>query len=390
MLAMLPVLALGAIAFAIRPDLGLSTAEIGAIFSVFFLCSAVFAGAGGMLAARYPTSLVARVGVLSTSGAFVVLALAPGKPLFIGGCVLAGIVNGLLTPSLNLLITRLVPEKRRGLAFGIKVAASPAAASMAALGAYLIAVLGVSWRYLYWASAATGCVVFMFSFAFSSVDADHGYRHRTRRSMRPGRSLTFLGIGGLLGASGTAVLAPFLVEGLVAHGETPASAAVLLAIGGWLGIAARILVGAFSDRLPDPLLHLRATAVMLTAGCAGMVGLAVGGTHVVLVAATFVAFGLGWSWPGLLQHAAITTHPENPAAATGFMQTGTFLGALLGPLVFGIVAQQSSFSLAWIIAAASTAAGVAFLLASVRQLRRQSASTVCGGPCDANPAIASP
>jgi predicted MFS family arabinose efflux permease len=302
-----------------------------------------------------------------------VLAVAQDKQIFVATCVVAGIINGLLTPSLNLLITRLVPVKKRGLAFGIKVAASPAAASLAAMAGYLIAVLDLSWRLLYWTSALAGCFVFVFSLALGPVGAGRRGKGRTRQDARPSRSLKFLGVGGLLGASGTAVLAPFLVEGLVAQGESPASAAGLLAISGWVGIAARVLVGAFSDRLPDPLLHLRATAVMLTAACVGMVGLAVGGAHVALVAATFVAFGLGWSWPGLLQYAAITTHPDNPAAATGFMQTGTFLGALFGPLVFGFVAQQNSFAAAWSIAALSTLLGALLLLAAVRQIRRRSA-----------------
>ena len=52
------------------------------------------------------------------------------------------------------------------------------------------------------------------------------------------------------------------------------------------------------------------------------------------------------------------------------MQTGTFMGALLGPLCFGLVAEHSSFTVAWSVTASTAFLGAGFLLASVRQLDR--------------------
>jgi MFS family permease len=109
---------------------------------------------------------------------------------------------------------------------------------------------------------------------------------------------------------------------------------------------------------------------MLVAGAVSMGVFALGGTFLLLLPATILAFGLGWSWPGMLQHAALATHTHNAAGATSYMQTGTFLGALLGPLCFGLVAQHGSFAAAWCISAMSALLGAVFMMATVRELRR--------------------
>ncbi|MDT3444926.1 MFS transporter [Pseudofrankia sp. BMG5.37] len=373
-LTAIPVMALGPIAFAVRADIELSTADIGVAFSSFFLCSALFASAGGWLVVRFPASAVARVGTLCSAGVCVVLGVAEVKPLLLAACLVGGMVNGAVTPSLNILITRVVPDRRWGLAFGIKAAAAPAAASLAASGAYAAASSGFSWRHMYWMCAAAGVVVVAASRGLDSGPPSRSPVRVPRRRVRPRLSLKILGAGGLLGSTGSSVLTPYLADGLIAQGEPPGRAAGLLAVSGWLAITARIIVGVFSDRSPDPLTHLRAAALLLLGGSIGMVGLATGGTFPVLLVATLVAFGLGWAWPGLVHHAALATHPENPAGATSYMQTGTFLGALLGPLGFGFVAAHGSFTLAWSISAASALLACGFMLATVRQLEHGAAS----------------
>ena len=369
LIATLPVLALGSIAFGIRSDIELSTADIGLAFSSFFFCSAAFASVGGWLAVRYRTSSVARAGTLCTSALFVCLGAAPNRPVFLLLCLGAGVVNGALTPSLNLLITKIMPMRRWGLAFGLKAASAPAAAIFAALGAYCVAELGVDWRSLFWFSAFAGALLFMLSRRLGADEVVTS-RRAQRVRVRPQRSLVILGFGGLCGSIGTSVLTPFLVEGFIDTGETPGRAAILLAVGGWVGIVSRIAAGALSDVWREPLGHLRATSTMLVAGSLSMVVFAVGGPFGILLPATLVAFGLGWSWPGLFQHAAMATHANNAATATSYMQTGTFLGALLGPLCFGLVAQHVSFSAAWFICATSALLGAACMMATVRELKR--------------------
>ena len=71
----------------------------------------------------------------------------------------------------------------------------------------------------------------------------------------------------------------------------------------------------------------------------------------VYVLATPVAFGAGWAWPGLFNLSVVRRFPEAPGAATGATQTGTYLGAGVGPLVFGLVVDARGFSVAWPLAA---------------------------------------
>ena len=73
----------------------------------------------------------------------------------------------------------------------------------------------------------------------------------------------------------------------------------------------------------------------------------------------FVAFGSGWAWPGLFNLAVVRLNPGAPAAATGITQTGVYIGALSGPVLFGIVVDRFGYSLAWTLAGLSlaTAAG---------------------------------
>jgi predicted MFS family arabinose efflux permease len=155
----------------------------------------------------------------------------------------------------------------------------------------------------------------------------------------------------LFGATSTALIPAFLVDGLIARGQTPHSAAALLVVVGWFGILARVVIGGGSDRFPRPTLHLRVAAALLVIAAVGMLGLGFGSSTGILVVAAFLACCIGWAWPGLVHHAAMVTHPENEATATSFMQMGTFAGAVIGPLSFGFVASGTSFTVAWTMSA---------------------------------------
>ena len=72
-----------------------------------------------------------------------------------------------------------------------------------------------------------------------------------------------------------------------------------------------------------------------------------------------VAFGAGWGWPGLFNFAVVKTNPGAPAAATGITQTGASGGAALGPLMFGLVLEASSYTTAWLVS------GIVALLAAL-------------------------
>jgi predicted MFS family arabinose efflux permease len=109
-------------------------------------------------------------------------------------------------------------------------------------------------------------------------------------------------------------------------------------------------------------------AVMMLAGLPAS-GLLASGAAVALLPAVLLAYGLGWAWAGLVNHAVTLMHPDAPGRATGVTQSGVALGGGLGPLVFGQVADAQTLSVAWwatgvlsVLAAAAVVAGRRLLL----------------------------
>ena len=62
----------------------------------------------------------------------------------------------------------------------------------------------------------------------------------------------------------------------------------------------------------------------------------------------------------------IEQHPDDAGAATATLQTSIRVGAMVAPLGFGIVVDNSGFELAWALAFSSTIVG-AILMASASQ-----------------------
>ncbi|HAS09915.1 MAG TPA: MFS transporter, partial [Acidimicrobiaceae bacterium] len=108
--------------------------------------------------------------------------------------------------------------------------------------------------------------------------------------------------------------------------------------------------------------HLPVVSVLLAGGALGYFLLAPGLVPTHLLGA-LVAFGSGWAWPGLFNLAVVRLNPTAPAAATGITQTGVYVGALTGPILFGVVVDSAGYGLAWLLAglaSALAAAGVVY------------------------------
>jgi predicted MFS family arabinose efflux permease len=83
------------------------------------------------------------------------------------------------------------------------------------------------------------------------------------------------------------------------------------------------------------------------------------------VAGAFVAFALGWGWPGLFNLAVVDLNRNAPGAATGVTQTGIYVGAAGGPAAFGVVSAEAGYSAAWAVSGGlCVVAAVAFAYAA--------------------------
>jgi MFS family permease len=126
----------------------------------------------------------------------------------------------------------------------------------------------------------------------------------------------------------------------------------VLTAGSVVGIVLRLVLGARADRVGGDQLVI--VSRLMALGSLALLGYAIGGVPAHLLA-TPLAFGAGWAWPGLFNLSVVRRYPEAPGAATGMTQTGTYLGAGLGPLAFGALVDVVGWRPAWAGAAAAMA-----------------------------------
>jgi MFS family permease len=355
-IGMLPVFLVAALAGEIRGDLAVDEGTIGILVASFFAVSATTSMAGGRYIQRtgWPVGIflvgltVAICSALIASVHFGVAALALTL-------MIAGIGNGLSHPSANLGLVRSISSHRRGMAFGVKQAAVPAATLLAGAALPFIAV-EFGWRapfaLLAGFSLGVGGLAWLLR---SRVDAGIVDKIGAAAASRERPGIILLSIGAGLGSAAANSMGAFLVVYALHLGVGPGLAGGLLMVGSLANIAVRLLAGWQADRRSGG--HLRIAAVMMFVGTGGVAVLPLSSDISVLVLATLVAFGVGWGWNGLLHHGAMEIYADSAASATSVIQGFLFWGAVIGPLTFGLTAEHVSYTAAWVLVAVSLGAG---------------------------------
>lgn len=397
-LAALPVFLVGGLAVQIRRDLQFGGAALGAAVSGAFLFGALTAPLVGRLVDRLGARIAILLGAAcSVASASALALLADGWPSIALSLAVAGVGFSFMDPGLAVLVTRTVPRHRQGLAFGIKEAAVPGATLVAGLAIPAI-VVTFGWR---WAFALValpaGTLLVLLGGRNSRRDRRLG-RHPRPASAAPGRATTAsaddqagappvpprgllvaIAVSAALGSAAGSGISVFLTESATAIGLGESAAGLLLAGGSVAGIVARVGAGLRADRRPGS--HLGLMAAMLAIGAATMlVGAA--GTVPTLVVGTVGAFAGGWGWSGLLFLSLVRLSPAAPAAATGIGLAGLAVGNAVGPLGFGVIAQEVSHAMAWATAAALAAVAAVILVTVDRR------ATPAPVPAGSDPATA--
>lgn len=359
----LPVFMLGGLSVQVRDELDFAADLHGLAVALFFACSGLASTVAGRLIERGGAHAGMVVTAALSGGACLgVAALSSSWAQLAAFMGLAGVANAFAQPAANGLLKRVVSDRRQGLVFGVKQAAIPLTTLLAGVAVPALG-LTVGWRWGFAACVGTAVAV--------AVVAP---REETRVQRAPGRQSTggralapllAIAAAAALGAAPTMSLGVFLVASAVDAGVGQAAAGLLLAGGSVAGVVSRLANGALADRRDGG--HLRAVAVMLTVGALGLALLGLGHIPVALVPGVVLAFAAGWGWNGLYDLAVVGQYPRAPAAATGVMLTGFFVGATLGPLGFGLVVEQRSFAAAW-FAAAALALGAAAMVTLARAL----------------------
>lgn len=353
----LPVFMTGALAVQMGRDIDLGATRLGIASGAFFGAAAIASALMGRLAERVGPGRAMRSAAMGSAVLQATLALSPGYAWLLLSLLVAGPANSLAQVGANLLLAKGVHPSRQGWALAVKQAGMPGATLLGGLAVPVIAVT-VGWRWAF-AAGALGAVAAAIGVPVGAVPAG-GRRPAGRRVDVPMGPLVILAaaVGFASAANGT--LATFVVTAGVEAGLGESAAGLVLTLGSAAGITMRLVVGARADRRGGR--HLPVVSVLLAGGALGYLLLAPGlvSTH---LAGALVAFGSGWAWPGLFNLAVVRLNPTAPAAATGITQTGVYVGALAGPILFGVVVDSAGYGLAWLLAGVASglaAAGVAY------------------------------
>ncbi|GAA4788383.1 hypothetical protein GCM10023200_23580 [Actinomycetospora chlora] len=363
----LPVFLLGALSVQIGDELGFDPAALGVVVSAYFGVSALVSLPVGKLVERLGSRRTSRIALV---GAAIAMLLTAGLARSFGAVVAIVLIgawtNVMGQLSTNLTLARAMPRARLGLSFGVKQACVPLATLLAGLAVPAVG-LTVGWRWAYVIAAGFA----LLGLVLAPRGADPEERSGDRTADRATVALAVIGGAAGLGAASSTGLSIFLVASAVDGGVAPGLAGLVLTLGSVVAVVMRMVHGWLADRRAGG--HITVVAACLLLGAAGVVLLALPGS-VALIVGTVLGFGLGWSWPGLLQFAVVRLNPTAPAAATAVVQVGVYAGGCLGPVGFGLLATHLSFAAAWVVAAVAMLAAGAGVLVGRRMLLRHRAA----------------
>ena len=166
----------------------------------------------------------------------------------------------------------------------------------------------------------------------------------------PWAPLLLCGLAITFASAAANFLGAYLASWAYDVGLTVGQAGLLMAAGSGSSIAIRVLAGHRADRRYGGNLAVVAAQMAAGAVCLVLIGSAV---PWVVIVFGFLAFGLGWSWPGLFLYAVARVGRDAPTRATSVVQAGAFTGGALGPVLLGLVVSGVGFQGAWWAAAGS-------------------------------------
>jgi len=371
-LVSMAVLTVPAMAPAMAQSLNVSPTLIGLYIAVVYAGAMLASLMSGPWVLRWGAIRVSQLGLLVCAAGLVLLAAGPGAVSALVGAFLIGVGYGPITPASSHLLARTTPPDRVSLVFSIKQTGVPLGGVMAgALVPGLLVWGGTDAALLAVAVGNLVCAVIAQPMR-EALDADR----------EPGRPLGVASITGpirlvvsqpqlaqltsfsFVFSAVQMCLATYLVTYLhSALGYSLVVAGVVLSTAQVGGVVGRVLWGYMADRWLGPRRMLAALAVLMALCCAITAALQVGGP-LVLVLVLMAAFGAsatGWNGVYLAEVARLAPAGQ-ASAATGGALSVTFLGVVLGPVLFGTLSGAFDSYRAGYLALALPAAACAWQL----------------------------
>lgn len=359
----LPMFLVGAVTVTMQRELRFGTIGLGAAVSAYWLANgatSVYLGRiVDRLGATRSIALAATVAAASAVGVAVA-----ARWWHMAACLMAtGCAHALGQPAANRMLMQVAPPGRRGTAFGMTYAAPPTAAMLAGFSVpTLDAAFG--WRATFAASALAALALAIVAKRRAASLARPTLRRDPVPLERRAEAVAWAAAFGTVTAASTAVPA-FYVDAAVDGGvSTPARAGLVLALASLAALATRVLSGRACDRMAAG--HLQMCAALLGTGAAGLVLLAVG-TRATTEAGVVVAMIGVWGFNAAFWFALVSRWAASPGRITGAIQPGPAFGAVVGPLLFGVLADRWSYSAAWAVCSVIAAAAAAAVLAGARR-----------------------
>lgn len=376
-LGSLSALAVAPLAPFLLDGLGLSRIEVGLFLPAVYLGGVIMSLPAGWATERAGVGAPLAAGLALIGATVALAALAPSMPALLALLILGGFGFSILNPATGRAVYDWFPASERGLAMGVKQAGLTIGGIVAALALPPLAV-ALGWRAALAAGgvASLACALLVaaaYREAPRRVTAPTGTRPRMADLApvvrRPG-VVVVLGCGLALGIAQSAVLAHLALFARDAFALSSVDAGRLLAVAHLGGVAGRLGWGAVSDRAFGGRRRpgLTANAVV---GAAGFALFALGGAlpPAVAIGAAFVAGVGAFGWVGLY----FALMAEIGGARFAGLMTGLGVvfawgGVLLGPPLFGGLAQATdSYRAGW-LALAGLALAVAGVLPRLRPL----------------------
>lgn len=382
------IFALAVLAVDLIEDLEISRTALGILGSVNTLIGAVSAPAIGRFTDRIGAGR-ATVIVLVVSAIGMAI-MAAGNNIWMLGlsAVISGVPQGWGNPATNALIASRVPAGSRGTITGLKQSGVQFGIFLSGLTLPTLSI-AFGWRGAMWFYAGLSALAAIF--VHYTLGPDHpsevvssesaGSSAGSPVASQPGRDatadtgLTTVGrliwllaiYGFLLGSSGGAVgrFLPLWAHEVV--GMSTTTAGFLVAFGGLLGIAARIVAGRVTERVSSPPALLSVLAVIGAMYCSILIFTPPLPAWLLWPTSILAAVGIG-AWNAVAMLTVIMyVHKSLAGRASGIVMLG-FLGGLSfgAPAAGWVVDEVGSYQPVWIACALGALAGAFVLLGNFR------------------------
>ncbi|TYB49778.1 MFS transporter [Actinomadura chibensis] len=364
-----PPFLVGVLAIHIRDDLPFTSVHLAAVVAGYFAVSAAMSMAAGRIVHRFGARRCMRTAMVLAVVSFALVASARNWETLLLAQIAGGAGNSMVQPTVSQALGTAIPRRFRGLAFGLNQSAVPLATLIVAL---LIPALSLTlgWR---WCAAVLAVETAVAAFGVPAVGAARrAGPARPRRRARIGGALPLMMCGAAFASMAGTNIPAFLTSSAADVGMTARWAAALQMAGSAVCVAVRVAAGwSGNGRRPD---YLRPAAAMLVGGGVGYAFLASGSVGL-FTAGALLAFGLGWGWSGLFHLSVTQRFGDDVAGATGFVQAGVYVGAMTGPLVFGVAFERLGGGAAWTITCGMSLAAAALLVLAQLRLSRAAPAT---------------